>query len=79
MPRRTKHSLERDPIDPLTAIVTPGGSLEDDQAEEHRQVRAALAEYFLILQEWSQQDRALESDSSQPRPTASEPETRARA
>jgi hypothetical protein len=66
MPRRGKYSQEPEPVDPIAAIVSRGGSSEEGQAEEHRQIRAALAEYFLILQEWSQQERVRGPESNSP-------------
>jgi hypothetical protein len=57
MPRRTARPQEEEVRSRLSAAeeVVSGRDAgdADSRAEEERQIRAALAEYFSILQEWS--------------------------
>ena len=68
MPQRTPRSREgratRQP--PVAAdIVSVEEETVDASVEEQRQIRAALAEYFSILQEWS---RTKAEDATPERP-----------
>lgn len=48
---------------PASGTVSQNDSADGTQGEEERQVRATLAEYFAILQEWSR-DRPPNGDRS---------------
>jgi hypothetical protein len=56
MPRRTAPSRDGEAGKQSPAardVVLQDEAAADARAEENRQIRAALAEYFSILQEWS--------------------------
>ena len=68
MPRRTPRSREdratrQSPV--AAEIVSVEEETLDARIEEQRQIRAALAEYFSILQEWSSNNRAADEIEQQ--------------
>ena len=52
-------------------VVRENEAVSDARAEEARQVRAALAEYLSILQEWSLHDQQIQAgfDSTEDHPS----------